>query len=255
MTCKECNDLMTEALYGELAGTDKADFDAHTSSCGTCSKLFREMQQTLRTMDLHERVEPDPSTREAFWEGIRTELARPEASRSFPRMAPAVPAWAYGIAAVLLVTFGIYLGRTYIRPTESAPKATAVNDSTDAQAIAYLERTKNLLLGVVNTDDEAVPDLSHQQEVSRSLIQQAAYFRTALKRPDQERLRRLIHELEVILLELANTEVRPGVPAVELVKKGVYQKSIIFKINVEEIRAMHNPASVADNQEKSSSQL
>jgi hypothetical protein len=68
---------------------------------------------------------------------------------------------------------------------------------------------------------------------------QASYLKSSLNRPDQQQMRQLIHDLEVILIQLANTEVKPGVPALELVRKGVYQKSILLKINVEELRAMY----------------
>lgn len=258
MTCKECTELMTDALYGELTENEKALFEAHTASCNGCSTLFLGMQQTLRIMEQHERVKPDESSRDEYWEKIRARII-PQVSTRRPLWRPsAVPAWAYAVAAVLLVAFGIYLGRMYFpfQQRETPPVvAEAVGDSVDKEALAYLERTKNLLLGVVNmnTDDETPANLSRHQQVSRQLIQQAVYFKTALRRPEQEQLRRLIHDLEVVLLQLANIEVKPGVPAVELIKKGVYQRSILFKINVEEIRAMNRNTASPEIPAKSTS--
>jgi len=258
MTCKGCTELMTGALYGELSEGDRALFEAHTASCSACSTLFRGMQETARIMEAHERVSPDEASLDEYWEKIRARIS-PAASPRHPRWRPAaVPAWAYAAAAVLLVALGIYLGRMYFPFRErETPRvaAAAVGDSVNEQALAYLERTKNLLLGVVNmnTDDATRGDLSRHQQASRQLIGQAVYFKSALNRPDQEQLRQLIHDLEVILLQLANIEVKPGVPAVELVKKGVYQKSILFKINVEEIRAMKRNAAPAETSTKSTS--
>ena len=119
MTCRDCNDLMARALYDELSADERAGFEAHTASCERCSSLFREMQKTLRIMDFHVRVEPDEASTGQYWESIRSkvgpDLPLPAISgdKKFHRRAAHVPAWAYGIAAVLLVAFGIYLGRTY----------------------------------------------------------------------------------------------------------------------------------------------
>jgi hypothetical protein len=92
---------------------------------------------------------------------------------------------------------------------------------------------------MVNIDEEHLSSVSleREQQVSRQLIQKAYYLKAALSEPEQQRMRQLIGDLEVILLELANVEVKPGVPALELVKKGVNQKSILLKINLEEMRA------------------
>jgi hypothetical protein len=149
---------------------------------------------------------------------------------------------------MLLVAVGVYLGKMYFSQQQlqqtgheaevSTRPSTSREDSTTMQGLAYLERTKNLLMGVANLDEEqhATVDLSRQQEASRELIHQANYLKVALNRPDQQAIRQLILDLEVILLQLSNIEVRAGVPAIELVKKGVNQKFILFKINIEEMR-------------------
>jgi hypothetical protein len=165
-----------------------------------------------------------------------------------------MPAWAYGVAAVLLVALGIYLGRTVlVRQTQGAGRpanasivgtgadsATALRQATERQSNEYLERSKVLLIGLVNTPVgvSSTSNLARQQHISRELIRQASYLQTALKEPEQRHLRQLIGDLEVVLMELANYSVENGVPLVELVKQGVDKKSILLKINVEQIRAL-----------------
>lgn len=193
------------------------------------------------------------------------------------------PAWAYGAAAVLLLAFGIYMGRTFFggdgatdapspdretltsaspsdthdeqtgsverdgtgapagtgRPGRTTERVTPSADETNKDALAYLERSRNLLIGLTNLDakQSAVIDLSRQRQVSRQLYDQGNVLTVALNRPSQQQLRQLVQNLQIILLQLTNMEVGKGTPAIELVRQGVDSKSILLKINLEAIRA------------------
>ncbi|HYQ87103.1 MAG TPA: zf-HC2 domain-containing protein [Bacteroidota bacterium] len=258
MTCERSRELFPEALYSELAPGLQNEFAAHLASCPSCRTEFEALQATLQIMN--QRIQPQPNRDflESYWDRLNARFpaddkkSRPAVASgaSYPGRPARVPAWAYGIAAVLLMAVGVYLGRTYFGgPPPGVPRndehllstgPTPDEDSTSDQAVAYLERSKNLLIGLTNLDEEhrSSLDLSRNQEVSRELIQQANVLTVALNRPDQQQMRRLIQDLEVILLQLANIDVKPGVPAIELVQKGVDQRSILLKINLEEMRAI-----------------
>ncbi|TLY28819.1 MAG: hypothetical protein E6K56_09350 [Ignavibacteria bacterium] len=258
MTCERSRELFPEALYSELAPDLQNEFREHLASCLSCRTEFEELKATLQFMNRRSRPQPGRDFLESFWDRLSARLpagekiARPVVSggASYRTRPARVPAWAYGIAAVLLIAVGVYLGRTFFGgPTPGVPRndeqllsagAMPQEDSTSAKAVAYLERSKNLLIGLTNLDEEhrSSLDLSRNQEVSRELIQQANVLTVALNRPDQQQMRRLIQDLEVILLQLANIDVKPGVPAIELVQKGVDQRSILLKINLEEMRAI-----------------
>lgn len=255
MNCKQCQEKIVEALYDELAQESRQEFDSHIASCEKCAFQFKRMQETLNTMHCRIRIEPDDALLEAQWESLQRKIESEQSQfkqipleKKFILHPTRIPAWAYGLAAMFLIIVGIYIGRT-LWTTKTAsdqsnahltvlPKATK-HDSSTAQALAYLGRSKTLLLGVMNADDNDYSDitLSKQQQISRQLVQQASYLINALDKPEQQQLKQLIHDLEIILMQLANIEVQPGVPAVEMVKRGVDQKSILFKINVEEIRS------------------
>lgn len=246
MTCDDCRDLMVEALYAELDAATAKTFHDHIASCPACGPEYLGMRQTLSVM--HGRLRPEPDARflPDFWNNLRSRLSVPEMRRPVWRPA-AVPAWAYGIAAVLLIAVGVYLGRTLFmeRPLPESPPAIAAlpeapADSAETAALAYLGRTKNLLLDFVNRGEghKAGIDLARRQEVSRQLLRQSTVLTAALDKPDQQLLRQLLLDLEIVLLQLANLEVKPGVPAVELVQAGVDRKSILLKINLEEMRAI-----------------
>jgi len=246
---RACNDIQqtfAEALYDELPPDQRRDFDDHLHSCPACSDQFARFRRTLAVMDERTRPEPDPASWGNFWQRLRPQLDEPRRPVILQWIPRRIPAWSYAVAAVLVLAAGVYIGRqttvTNVTPRSgrTAETASLESDSTTRQALAYLERSRNLLLGVTNLDDEhlASIDLGHQQEVSRKLITQGQILAIALNRPNQQQMRQLVEELGVILLQLANVEVKPGVPAIELVRKGVDDKSILLKINLEEMRSM-----------------
>jgi hypothetical protein len=255
MNCKQCQEQIIEALYNELTRYDQQEFDVHIVSCRKCSVQYKQMQDTLDFMHQRERIDLDKALWEEQWKVLQNKIGFEQVKdKTIPfekklKWHPAlVPAWAYVIAAMFLIVAGIFLGQTFWsgkttteRPgsNPSISSNTTVEDSVTTQALMYLSKSKNLLLGVMNANDEnySANTMAKQQHVSRQLIQQASYFKNALDKPDQQQLKQLIHDLEIILMQLANIEVTPGVPAVEMVKRGVDQKSILFKINVEEIRS------------------
>jgi hypothetical protein len=252
MTCDECKDLMPGALYGELAGDESGRFDEHLASCSLCAREMTGLRTTLEIMSRRQRPGSGEDAWAAWDERLNERLraaspAGQPQKRNIPVRTPVrVPSWSYGIAALLVLAVGIYLGRSWfgrqgvIPPAEQAstlPSA-APSDSISRAALEYLERSRNVLLGVINTaDSSGVPaGFDHQQRISRDLVRQAVTLKTALNGSDQRQLRKLIEDLEVVLVQLANIQVRPGVPVVELVRQGVDRRSILLKINLEEMK-------------------
>lgn len=282
MKCDEAKDLFAEALYGELPDARMAAFNAHLASCGACSREFEGLKRTIEVMSRRERVEPTEAEWAAFSRRLDGRLAGEtremrDAGRtgepgrsSWGRRLTLIPAWGYGIAAVLLVAVGIYMGRTLFNtlpggpgaPTDTAgadpaaATATATGPSTDEtnrDALAYLERSRNLLLGLTNLDERqaASVNIERSRKVSRDLYDQGNALAVALDRPSQQQLRQLVQGLQIILLQLSNMDAGNGRPVVEMVRKGVDSKSILLKINLEAIRAAmiaeeHRPAGSGD---------
>ncbi|MBI5022373.1 MAG: zf-HC2 domain-containing protein [Ignavibacteriales bacterium] len=254
MNCKQCQDKIVEALYDELTQDSKAEFEAHIVSCKGCSAQYEKMQDTVNIMNKREGVNLNEIDWELHWKAVHgkinsdlKEIKPAPLKEKFQFHPSQIPSWAYGIAAVLLIVVGIFIGRTVWLSNPNTDKIIVQNpvvskndvDSVTTQALVYLSKSKGLLLGVMNANDNGYSEVtfSKQQKISRQLIQRASYLKTALDKPDQQQLKQLIGDLEIILMQLANIEVKPGVPAVEMVKRGVDQKSILFKINVEEIKS------------------
>jgi len=157
--------------------------------------------------------------------------------------------WALQLAvAALLVVAGVLLGRTFLSPVEIDPQL-AENDLSSTQiqqnalemrAHAYLGKSKTLLLGLVNfdleEDDPSTLNFEKRRVIAGDLVREASFLQDRLSFAEHQRLRRLVADLEVILIQIANIESAYDVPEIEIVQSGVARKAILFKIDVEEMR-------------------
>jgi hypothetical protein len=68
--------------------------------------------------------------------------------------------------------------------------------------------------------------------MSRGLAAEAPALRKALDERGEKRLRALVADLEVILMQIANLESGQDLEGVELIKQGVDRKGLFLKIDV-----------------------
>ncbi len=274
--CQHYEALIADKLFGDLGPEGAQRLETHLEACPACRALVREMETTLQITAARTRPEPSPAYWGAYYERLdarmRREERRPDrASRladwlrvperlNFSALMLA-PRWAYQLSGtVALLAIGVLIGWLLFGSAstdapgiaEAPPVETPVQAaSLEARADRYLERSKVLLLGLVNMDpNEQGPGplgLASQQEVARELIDESNALKTTLTGDDERLMRALIEDLEVILLQIANLEAGYDLPAIEMVQRGVDRRAILLKINLTEMRrsdAALQPASV-----------
>ncbi|MBN1350798.1 zf-HC2 domain-containing protein [candidate division KSB1 bacterium] len=252
-TCRKIQKRFIEALYNELDESHAAAFHQHLQNCRDCRQQYEQMKSTLDVMSQKQQEEPEP----VFWSGYWTRLAarmQRENDRSLQssgyRRVSAFRRWSYQAAgAIALVLIGIFIGYLYFgRPID---RQIAVNEKQDQmnanlqsiainqQALHFLERSKILLLGMVNLDTLTINagqlDFAPQRQLSRKLITEAAAFKQQLQQPEYLRLLTLIQELEILLLQISNSENNHDLPAIEIIKTGVDNQGILLKIDLTEM--------------------
>ncbi len=250
--CQACRDRMIEAYYGELDPAHRAAFEGHQAACPDCREEYAGLGRTLRLMDKRERPDPGPEFWDGYWDRLSRRLVWETADtearlsllerlrRSFARL----PRWSLQAAGALaLLLIGIYIGSRLIGPTGRLPVTTAAGRQGAAptaavvQAGDFLERSKVLLLGLVNydpaTEDAYAFDLPGKKAASRRLVAEAPAIRQGLDGPGQRRLRDLVADLEVIMMQIANLESGQDLEGVEMIKQGVDQKGLFLKIDLD----------------------
>lgn len=151
--CSNYEDLMAEALFGELAPEEERRLNAHLDTCDACAEEFQSLQATLAVTA--ERTRPEPP--EVFWRGYWPRLVRrmrraeaPAPSwttwlaawwREVTALPPAVRYALQGAVAVLLVVGGFWLGQQAAPdaqpPLLSGTETPAQQQSADG-ALAHL---------------------------------------------------------------------------------------------------------------------
>ena len=257
--CTKCRSMFIEALYDELNQEQKKWFESHLSSCPNCANEYQKISATMGIMNQHTRTEPNSLFWNGYWDRLVDRMEVKEKSTAgilawwhrFWQSINFQPNWAYRIAtAVALIAVGIFIGKLYfgrpvsqqienIKTAEIHPKAieqVSLQQRTDR----YIERSKILLLGLVNFDPESQDvyalDLPYQKQISRELVQEANVLKVDLHNPGQQQLRDLVEDLRIILLQIANLETEHDLAGIELVKSGVDRRGILLKINLEEMQ-------------------
>ncbi len=272
MTHRECRKLFVEALYDEWTNPQKEAFGQHLSGCDECRSAFNAMRMAAAAMDRRSRPEMTEVEWTIFWNELSTELQRKgkeRKTRVFPweRLSAFLrfrPALGYAGAALGILAAGVLIGRLAFTGSAeldtqllSSQLNTAEKSILNERAQKYLQRSKILLLGIVN-GSIATPgsyDLSKQQEVSRMLVSEAADLRSELTDADQQRMRKLVTDLEVLLLQIANLEQAKDFPALEIVKDGVERNGILLKINLEQMNAPAPPPAESKRVDPSESSI
>jgi len=263
--CNTYEPLIAELLFGALSPEEQQQLAVHLEACPGCRAMVQDMQTTLQRIAEPIRPEPAPVFWEGYHERLEARIAR-DARRREPverllewlrvpgRLNGAAllfgPRWAYQLsAALVLLGMGVLIGwMVFGNASPEAPQIVEAPQgvetpvqaaSMEARTTRYLERSKVLLLGLVNLEPEQDPsllNLSHKRQVARELIDESNALRADLDDADQRLLRVLIEDLEVILLQIANLEAGHDLPAIEMVQRGVDQRAILLKINLTEMR-------------------
>jgi hypothetical protein len=257
--CKKCQDMFDEAFYEELSAEQKNFLENHISACEGCESEYTDTVSTLKLMEKRSRPEPEQAFWNGYWNKLATKMEEEKALtpkqeswwRSFGRAFTFAPKWAFQTAAaLLLVVLGIYIGRMIFYPSTSefqqAQQLPAVASQVEQsaeyiiRAHNYIERSKLILLALINfdpeTEDPYALNLPFQQQVSRELVSEASFLKQGIADPDHRRLRDLITDLEVILLQIANLESERDFEAIELVKKGVDSRGVLLQIRISDFR-------------------
>jgi hypothetical protein len=259
MRHREVRALLYEYIRGELEPAGSRRVQEHLAHCNRCFAEYQVLKEGIRVVPSR-REKPSERRSELFWRdfslGVEQRLQVKRRRIGFRRRFWDEAEWfflfrkPYAIAlstSVALVAFAAVLWFGRIAPVSTGPPHLTVAPTNaqrvDAEVGDYLRRSKILLVGITNisaAEGQSV-DLSVEREAARGLVRQARYLdRQSL----DERSRELIKALERILIELANMKQEADLPDVEIVRSGIHQENMLFKIRMAEL-AYENPSSQA----------
>ncbi|MFB6230998.1 MAG: anti-sigma factor [Salinibacter sp.] len=204
-THSEYEDLMTEALFDEIAPEDRRRLDEHLETCADCRDEYERLQATLEVIADRERAELPPSYWASFRRRVLERVDRPVSiaerlSRwwhSLPVLLPQTGGqWAVqGAVAVLFVALGLWMGQANMLSTPSggtespdtARESSLWTDVLLGQPSTSLERER------VRPRFRGIRDLSFDQGAGRVHVRYSVVNEMSVSGPpDAPAIRRLL---------------------------------------------------------------
>jgi hypothetical protein len=262
--------MIIKRLYeyhrGEVSDQLRTEIESHLSVCKRCLGELESLREATKLLDSN-LSRPSEYRNELYWQHFADKVDRRIESDARDTKDGSIiqqileaftqhrKPFGIGFASALtivMIAFGVW--RMWLRnpePQETASYKTTHEASThesvhaqkvsmDLRAQDYLEQSKVLLIGLMNTDTKSLASsgmlLRREQEVSRQLVAESGDITSKLNDPSQRRMKELISDLQLILIQIANLGTRHDLPGVEIIKGGIEHNDILFKINLEEIQ-------------------
>lgn len=242
--------LLYEYVRGELDLTQTQVVEEHVARCNMCFGELQIVKETIRLVPSR-AIRPSEKRSDLFWSEFldkvdeKTRTTKSTGIVSHPIWDDVWSVFAYRRPALLAAAGAVALTIVAVLFWTSAPISQQVgeqslqvvgglkSDSLRVELANYFRKSKVLLIGISNIsmDRGERLDISTERQAARKLFQQARYLGT--QAPD-ERSQELIKALERILLELANMEQHADLPDVEIVRAGIHQENMLFKIRMAE---------------------
>jgi hypothetical protein len=273
---REIKTNLYEYHRGELPDQQRKEIESHLYACSQCNAELEAIRESTRILDGNLK-RPSGHRNELYWQLFTEKVERrialdSEGGTEVSTIRRILDAFVehrkpFGIgfaSALMLVMMAFGIWSLWLRnqvsetfPLEQSAQQGVTLESHAAQKIAldlraqdYLEQSKVLLIGLMNTNTEALsssgPFLEREQEISRKLVSESGDLTSKLKDPSQRRVKELISDLQLILIQIANLGTHHELPGVEIIKGGIEHNDILFKINLEEIQRTTKSAATHD---------
>jgi len=240
--------LLYDYCEGTLAEDERASVEEHLRECAGCSAELESLKEAREVLTPADGT-PADRLPESYWTGFANSV-----EASLPNTGPRRLTLPHAIAGIPLrrrlrhaIAFAGALATCAIvflllrEPGPGPAPSTEVRpglaelpvDTVGLRMERYLKRSKALLVGLHNAElGETAPlPPAVERRLSRQLAEEARLLR---RQPLDPRGSRLVDDLEKIFIGLANAGDEQWKPAVEIVRAGVEEENLLFKIRMAE---------------------
>jgi hypothetical protein len=246
---RDIQELLYEYATGTLPPEDKQRVEEHCAACSECRSDLDGIRTAIRTLD---PALPRASDRRSdqFWMEFADRVDRAVRDRS--NAAPGfwesffehlkellTSSWrpvgaAAGALGLALIAFLISNSLQQHPAENPATTVEEIRPDTTGQRLAqYLRKSKTLLVGLNNMKPDAGEhlDLAAERRTSRQLALEARALRN---QPLDPQSTQLVGDLEKLFIEFASAEDNREEPVLRLVRSGMEQENVLFKIRMAE---------------------
>lgn len=257
--CEKCEMLFEELLEDELTAEEREFMDKHLAECADCRSSLEDEKIMLNMSERREELSSgfpadfdDRLYSRMVEEGVIDENGMEESGKGAVYLLTR-PWVRQSLTAAALLLIGVFIGGYFFSSDSDIPanitegNSYLVSDSAQSQkliqrASSFLDKSRVILLAIENFDPDTEEteslDLAFQKKISKRLISQASLLKRDLNRNKQKRLRELISDLEVILLQIANYDSGSEMETLQLVKGDRYINGMLYRIRLNDLRRL-----------------
>jgi hypothetical protein len=216
-----------------------AGAEAHLRECAECAGRFAALEQVLASVITEPVPERGPEYGAQVWQRIQGQVIAREPQRGFSwsDLFGRRPLALAGAMVVLLIA-AFYAGRLSPRTpdsTHSAANAEQVRERILVVAVGeHLERSRLVLAELVNSPDSGTVNLASTQTWAEDLVESNRLYRKTAAQAGDKGLTSVLDELERTLLEVAHSPKELSQSELDLLRKRIESKGILFKLKVVE---------------------
>jgi hypothetical protein len=254
ITHRSVRQSLYDYLRGGLPQEAQQRVAGHVASCEGCRAEMEDLKSALEMVELH-TSRPSDEQPEEFWKAFpfqveeRVKQGNYGKRQSLPsfmaklialnRRAVIFGGSALALGAICLIALVMFRSHppeqsvAGVEPQQPNLQGNGYVEPASLRLHQYLRKSKVLFIGIanMNTEKEGAVDLSSERKASRDLIEEARYLQS---QPLDRRSERLIGDMEKILIELANMKEQNELPNVEMIRGGIHQENLLFKIRMAE---------------------
>lgn len=209
---------------------------------------YTQLQHVLRRIDAEPAPEPDAGFAERVWKRLDARIAAAQPSirrtswRAHVRAALQsllAPRAAFAATCLLLLAIGagFYAGR-WSAPGPDEIAQTRANAMAahvlDAYVSEHLRTTEGLLMTTVNSDNPQL--LVGNRDLAASLVDSNRLYAQAAARSGNTRLADFLHQLEPVLLELANQPADASIQSIDGLRDYLRKTDLLFQVRATQAR-------------------
>jgi len=249
MNCEQTELLIGDAIYGELRPDLEQALDKHLAKCADCGRLHHELSEAQRELAGHGLTGgtfddiPERANLDKLFEQLEPDLNRIDAERYRQRPAPlhGFIAGAIAVAATVIISVAVVL-----QPSTTAPAgfpadrpqlaAAAPGQQVNPDLMNYLNQASPMLMQVANTQAGDVDQLPLSDNFIRNMASQARVLNSAETGSLTPGERKLLRDIEFLLLQVANLDEANAAEGVALLQQFLEDEGILFRIRLLELK-------------------
>ncbi len=209
---------------------------------------LRQLEDLKGILTEHGHREPPESRREHLWSRLEGRLDEAPERRRFLAALPA-RAFLVGAAAMAAIAIAAVLFQRVspVSPSPAAIPAQTVHAEGESgeRLDNLIQRSTPLLMAVSNRNHEdelQAIDVSSEQRLATRLAEESRSLREASEEFLTRRDRRLVAELEAVLMQVANTDPSADGGEIALLRETIEDRQLLFEFALREIRRAAEPS-------------